>query len=145
MIEMGLEEIKKILPQRYPFLFIDKVIELDPGKRAVCIKNVTANEPYFQGHFPGNPVMPGMLLAEAMAQASILLYYSAYKDNLKTMPKYYLGSVKASFKKAVVPGDQIKLEATTVKLIPTGAFVNVKAYVNEVLAAETELIFAVKQ
>lgn len=145
MTELGIEEIKKILPQRYPFLFIDKVVELDPGKRAVCIKNVTANEKFFEGHFPNNPVMPGMILAEAMAQAAIFLYYSAYKEDLKAMPRYYLGQAKTMFKKAVVPGDQLRIEAKTVKLIPTGAFVEAKAYVKDEIAAETELIFSVKQ
>lgn len=140
-----IEQIKKILPQRYPFLLIDKVVELEPGKKAVAIKNVSINDGFFVGHFPGNPIMPGTLIIEAMAQTSIVLYYSAYKEDLKKRPDYYLGSVKARFKNPVVPGDQLRLQAHTEKILPSGAFVNVKAFVEDKEIAEAELIFAVKQ
>lgn len=140
-----MESINEILPQRYPFLFIDKIVELEPGKKAVAYKNVSINEEYFNGHFPGKPVMPGALIIEAMSQASILLYHSAYKNSLENKPEYYLGSIKARFLNPVFPGDQLKLTAETVKLIPTGAFVEAKAYVGEKIIAEAELIFSVKQ
>ena len=143
--EINIEEIQKILPQRYPFLFIDKVIDIDPGKKVVAIKNVTSTEGFFSGHFPGQPIMPGTLIIEAMAQASIILYYSQYKDNLKEKPDYYLGSVKARFKQAVFPGDQLRIEAETVKILPSGAFVSVKALVKDDVVAEAELVFAVKK
>jgi len=141
----NIEELQKILPQRYPFLLIDKVIELVPGKSVTAIKNVTINDWFFEGHFPGNPVMPGTLIIEAMAQASILLYHSGFEDKLKSRPDYYLGSVKASFHQPVVPGDQLKINSETVKLLSNGAYVSVKAYVGDKLIAEADLVFAVKQ
>jgi 3-hydroxyacyl-[acyl-carrier-protein] dehydratase len=144
MEPLDIQQIEKILPQRYPFLFIDKALELELGKRVVAIKNVSINEYYFQGHFPANPIMPGVLIIEAMTQASILLYYSAYQDKLAKIPAYYLGSVKAKFKHPVFPGSQLKLESKTVKLLPTGAFIEAKASVEGKEVAEAELIFAVK-
>jgi len=143
--EINIEEIQKILPQRYPFLFIDRVIEIDPGKKVVAIKNVSSTEGFFPGHFPEQPIMPGTLIVEAMAQGSILLYHSQYKDDLENKPNYYLGSVKARFKQAVFPGDQLRIEAETVKILPTGAFVNAKAFVKDTVVAEAELVFAVKR
>lgn len=145
MAILDIEQIRKILPQTYPFLFVDKVVELEPGKRVVAIKNVSINDGFFEGHFPDNPIMPGTLIIEAMAQASILLYYSNYEGNLKDRPNYYLGTVKASFKAPVTPGDQLRLEAETVKIIPGGAFINTKAFVNDTLVSTAELIFAVKK
>ena len=136
-------ELMKILPQRYPFVMIDRIAEIDAGKRAVAIKNVTINDWFFEGHFPKNPVMPGTLILEAMAQASILLYHSGYKDILKGVPEYYLGTVKTRFLHPVYPGDQLKLVAETVKLMPTGACIDVKALVGEKVVAEAELVFAV--
>jgi 3-hydroxyacyl-[acyl-carrier-protein] dehydratase len=135
----------EILPHRYPLLLIDRIEELDPGKRAVTRKNVTINDWFFKGHFPGKPIMPGMLILEAMAQTSILLYFSAYEKDLGSTPEYYLGSVKGRFMAPVYPGDQLKMIAETVKLIPTGAFVNTRALVNEKEIAEADLVFAVKK
>jgi len=143
-VNIDIEEIQKVLPQRFPFLFIDRIIELEPGKKVIAFKNISINEGYFSGHFPGNAVMPGALIIEAMAQASIFIYYSAYKDNLQEMPKYYLGSVKSRFFHPATPGDKLKIIAETVKLLPTGAFVNVKGFVEDKIIAETDLVFAVK-
>ncbi len=139
-----IEELKKILPHRYPFLLIDKVTELVPGKSVTAIKNVSINDWFFEGHFPGMPVMPGTLIIEAMAQASILLYHSAYEDKLKKRPDYYLGSVKARFLHSAHPGDQLTITSETVKMLPTGVYVNTKANVGEKIIAEAELVFAVK-
>jgi 3-hydroxyacyl-[acyl-carrier-protein] dehydratase len=145
MDELNIEQIQKILPQRYPFLLIDKVVEIKPGERVVAIKNITMTESFFQGHFPKQPIMPGTLIIEAMAQASIVLYYTKYKDNLEKTPDYYLGSVKAKFKHPVVPGDQLRIEAKTVKVLPQGAFIEAKALVGDAEIAEAELVFAVKR
>lgn len=140
-----IEDLKKIIPHRYPFLLIDRVVEVEKGKKVVALKNVSINDWFFEGHFPGRPVMPGTLITEAMAQASLLLYHSEYEDKLKKIPQYYLGSLKARFFHAVSPGDQLKIISETVKLLPTGGFANAKAFVGETLIAEAELVFAVKQ
>jgi 3-hydroxyacyl-[acyl-carrier-protein] dehydratase len=145
MSVIELQGITKIIPQRFPFLLIDRVIDFDPGKKVVAIKNVTANEAFFQGHFPGNPIFPGALLLEAMAQTSCIVYHTKYQNELTGIPTYILGSVKASFKHFAVPGDQIRIEAVAVKVIPTGGCVDVKSFVGEKLIAEAELFFAVKK
>jgi 3-hydroxyacyl-[acyl-carrier-protein] dehydratase len=111
MAEMEIFDVLKCLPQRYPVLMIDRVKECEPGKRIVAIKNVSANEPHFQGHFPGRPIMPGVLILEAMAQAAGVLVFSV--DG--TTPNehsvyYYVGIDSARFKKPVIPGDQLELE-----------------------------------
>jgi len=110
---MDVNEIREYLPHRYPFLLVDRVLELEKGNSIVAIKNVTVNEPFFNGHFPDHPVMPGVLIVEAMAQAAGILGF-------KTMDKkpqdgsiyYFVGADKLRFKRPVVPGDQLKLEAT---------------------------------
>jgi 3-hydroxyacyl-[acyl-carrier-protein] dehydratase len=110
---MDVNQIREYLPHRYPFLLVDRVLELEKGKSIVAIKNVTVNEPFFNGHFPEHPVMPGVLIVEAMAQAAGILGF-------KTMDKkpqdgsiyYFVGADKLRFKRPVVPGDQLKLEAT---------------------------------
>lgn len=138
-----IDRIMEILPQRYPFLLIDRIAELEPGKRVIAYKNVSINDWFFEGHFPGKPVMPGTLIIEAMAQASIVLYHSGYEDKLKGRPDYYLGSIKARFMHPVYPGDQLRLVAESVKLLPTGAYINVKAYVGDKDIAEADLVFSV--
>ena len=110
---MDVNEIREYLPHRYPFLLVDRVLEIIPGESIVALKNVTVNEPFFNGHFPEHPVMPGVLIVEAMAQAAGILGF-------KTMDKkpqdgsiyYFVGSDKLRFKRPVVPGDQLKLEAS---------------------------------
>jgi len=116
MSELDINEVLSYLPHRYPFVLIDKVLEFDPGKSLVAIKNVTINEPFFNGHFPGNPVMPGVLILESMAQASVVFAYRS----TKTMPSdgglyLFAGIDKARFKKVVLPGDQLRLEVELVK------------------------------
>jgi 3-hydroxyacyl-[acyl-carrier-protein] dehydratase len=111
MVEMDIKQVLAHLPQRYPMLMIDRVTELDPGKRIVALKNVSANEPYFQGHFPNRPIMPGVLILEAMAQAAGILVFRSrgMKPDDKSI-YYYVGIDNARFKKPVVPGDQLELE-----------------------------------
>jgi 3-hydroxyacyl-[acyl-carrier-protein] dehydratase len=109
---MDVNEIRKYLPHRYPFLLVDRVVELNLGESIVAYKNVTVNEPFFNGHFPDHPVMPGVLIVEAMAQAAGIL---GFKTQDKTPQDgsiyYFVGADKLRFKRPVVPGDQLKLEA----------------------------------
>jgi len=112
MAEVDLQRILKLLPHRYPFLMIDKVKELEPKKRVVALKNVSNNEPQFQGHFPGRPIMPGVLILEAFAQAAVVMMLAADPDSPENQVYYYLGIDNARFKKPVVPGDQLELEVT---------------------------------
>jgi len=111
MAEMDINEVLEHLPQRYPILMIDRVKECEPGKRIVALKNVSANEPYFQGHFPHRPIMPGVLILEAMAQAAGILVFRSRgtKPDDKTL-YYYVGIDNARFKKPVHPGDQLEIE-----------------------------------
>ena len=111
MAEMDIQKILALLPQRYPLLLIDRVRECEPGKRVVALKNVSVNEPYFTGHFPHRPIMPGVLILEAMAQAAGILSFKSrgIKPDDKTV-YYYVGIDDARFKKPVVPGDQLEVE-----------------------------------
>ena len=110
---MDVNEIREYLPHRYPFLLVDRVLELVPGESIVAIKNVTVNEPYFNGHFPEHPVMPGVLIVEAMAQAAGILGFKTMNKKPQDGSIYYfVGSDKLRFKRPVVPGDQLKLEAS---------------------------------
>ena len=104
----SITEIMKILPHRYPFLLVDRIIEIEPNKRIVGLKNVTINEPYFQGHFPGAPVMPGVLVIESMAQVAAVLIYRDERAGEKLI--YFAGIENAKFRRPVVPGDQLRLE-----------------------------------
>lgn len=140
---LNIEEIYKILPQRFPFVMIDRVIELEPNKKVVAIKNVSFNEEFFSGHFPGAPIMPGVLIIEAMAQASIILFYSA-NFNAQTKLDYYLGSVKVRFLHPVYPGDQLKITVEPLKIISRAGIVSAKALVLDKEVATGELSFIVK-
>lgn len=133
-------DIQKIIPHRYPFLLIDKILEVEPGKRAVGIKNVTANEPFFQGHFPGNPIMPGVLIVEALAQTACVagLMLEENKGKLGV----FTGLEKIKFRKQVVPGDTLRLEAEFIALKMGMGRVKVVATVEEQVACEGELRFA---
>src|SRR6266498_5096270 len=109
---IDIKEIQNILPHRYPFLLVDRIIDIEPGTKAVGIKNVTINEPFFMGHFPGNPIMPGVLIVEAMAQVAGIL---AFRSGVKGDTIYFMSIEKAKFRKPVVPGDQLKFEITTLQ------------------------------
>ncbi len=114
-ITLDILQIQKFLPHRYPFLLVDKVVACEPGVRLLGVKNVTYNEPFFQGHFPQKPIMPGVLILEALAQATGLLASETAGDELAGMIYYLVGIDKAKFKRPVVPGDQLMLEATFLK------------------------------
>lgn len=112
---MDVTEISNILPHRYPFLLVDRVLEFTPGEKLVGYKNVTLNEPFFGGHFPGHPVMPGVLILEALAQACALLAYKTEKLDASKMVVYLMAIDGAKFRKPVVPGDRLTLTATVMK------------------------------
>jgi UDP-3-O-[3-hydroxymyristoyl] N-acetylglucosamine deacetylase/3-hydroxyacyl-[acyl-carrier-protein] dehydratase len=138
--ELANEEIMKILPHRYPFLLVDKIIDLDPAKRAVGIKNVSFNEHFFQGHFPSRPVMPGVLIIEAMAQVGGVLMLSSPANKGKLA--YFMAANNAKFRKTVLPGDQLVIEIVAGKVKSKTGTVYAKAFVEEKLVAEAELMFA---
>jgi 3-hydroxyacyl-[acyl-carrier-protein] dehydratase len=143
-MQLDFEEIKKLIPQRFPFIMLDKVIELDPGKRVVAIKNISGNDMVFLGHFPEKAIMPGALIIEAMAQAAIILFATSGKnDGVEKNPIYYFGSVKARFLHPVVPGDQLKIQVDNVKSLPNGAYVSGEAFVDDKKVAEADLVFSV--
>lgn len=137
---MEISEIFEVLPHRYPFLLVDRVAEVEPGKRAVGIKNVTINEPFFQGHFPGHPVMPGVLIIEAMAQVGAVALLSAPENRGKL--GLFAGIDGARFRRQVVPGDQLRLEVEMTKVRGPVGKGQARAWVGEQLAAEAELMFA---
>src|SRR6187431_2326248 len=112
---MTIQEIMKVLPHRYPMLLVDRILEIEEGKRIVGLKNVTANEQFFQGHFPGAPVMPGVLIIEALAQAGAVLLLSDIPDRASKLV-YFTGIDEARFRRPVVPGDQIRLAMDVLKL-----------------------------
>ncbi len=137
---MEIQEIMQILPHAYPFLLVDRIIEVEPGKRVVGIKNVTYNEPFFPGHFPGRPIMPGVLIVEAMAQtAGILVFSSLPQEQFKT-PVYFLGIDNVRFRKPVIPGDQLRLELEITKHRQSIWGFKGKALVDGNLVAEAELL-----
>lgn len=133
-------EIQDIIPHRYPFLLIDKIVEVKPGKRAVGIKNVTANEPFFQGHFPGSPIMPGVLIVEALAQTACVAGLML-KEN-KGKLGVFTGIESIKFRKQVVPGDILKLESEFITFKMGMGKVKVLATVDGKVAAQGEIRFA---
>jgi len=137
---MDIREILERVPHRYPFLLVDRVIELVPEQRLVAIKNVTINEPFFQGHFPGEPVMPGVLLIEALAQAGGILV-SLSREGESGL--FLLASIRnARFRRPVHPGDQLRLEITGISVRSVAPRVDAKAIVDDTTVAEAEIMFA---
>jgi len=144
-MQFDIVEILKHLPHRYPFLLIDRILECTPGKSIRGLKNVTVNEPFFQGHFPGFPLMPGVLVIEALAQVSGLLAFVS--GDAKTRGNsliYFAGIDNARFKRQVVPGDQLILEAEVMRVIRGVGKFRTRATVDGELACEAELIAAIR-
>jgi 3-hydroxyacyl-[acyl-carrier-protein] dehydratase len=138
--KMTAKEILQILPHRYPFLLVDRILSLTPGKRIVGLKNVSFNEPFFQGHFPGRPIMPGVLIVEAMAQVGgILAYMSSTSEDTNRL-FYFVGIDKLRFRKPVFPGDQLIMELETIRGGKKIWKMAGKAFVNDVLVTEGELM-----
>jgi 3-hydroxyacyl-[acyl-carrier-protein] dehydratase len=134
----SIQEILDFLPHRYPFLLIDRVIAFEPTKRLVAIKNVTINEPFFQGHFPGLPIMPGVLVVEAMAQAGaiIMLAEIADRDNKLIV---FTGIERAKFRQSVTPGDQLHIEVNVLSFRSRAGRIEGRAFVGDKLACEATL------
>ncbi len=140
---MEVTEIRKYLPHRYPFLLVDRVIEFEANKRIVAIKNVTVNEPMFDGHFPATPVFPGIYIVEALAQASGILAFKSRNRTLDDGYIYYLaGTDKTKFKRSVIPGDQLRLEVEIVNLRNHWMKTSGKAYVGDELVCSSLLMCA---
>lgn len=136
-IVMDAIDVQAVLPHRYPFLLVDRVVEFDPGRRAVGLKNVTVNDPYFQGHFPGRPVFPGVLIVEALAQLGGVL--AIRSSSAEKSPIVYLTGIdKAKFRKPVIPGDQIRLEVEVIKRRPPFWKMQGRAFVGTDLVCEAE-------
>nr|WP_297458581.1 3-hydroxyacyl-ACP dehydratase FabZ [Ferrovum sp.] len=145
MSSMDINEIMQYLPHRYPFLMVDRVLEVAPGKSIVAIKNVSRNEEYFQGHFPHHPVMPGVLIIESLAQAAALLSFKT--EGIKPDGKivtYFVGIDQARFRNPVFPGDQLRLEVSLLRRSYKIWKFSAKAWVEDRLAAEAQLMCAEK-
>ena len=141
---IDVREIMQIMPHRYPFLLVDRIESLKEGEEIVGIKNVTINEPFFAGHFPGNPIMPGVLIIEAMAQVGgVLAFHSNPKEWAGSLV-YFLGIDKVRFRKPVVPGDQLRLKLTTIRQKQKVFKMRGEAYVEDTLVAEAELMAAIE-
>jgi 3-hydroxyacyl-[acyl-carrier-protein] dehydratase len=141
------EEIKALVPQKFPFLMVDRVLALEPGKRVVAIKNITGNEIFFLGHFPTMAVMPGALIIESMAQTAIILFRKSAEQEGRTFDDdrtLFFGGAKVRFLKPVFPGDQLQLEVTIVKAISVGGVVKAIATVDGQRVAQAELSFGAK-
>ncbi len=141
MVEI--EEIMRILPHAYPFLLVDRILEIEHAKKIVGLKNVTFNEHFFQGHFPGKPIMPGVLIVEALAQVGGILAFKSFPD--KTGSVFFLGIDNARFRKPVIPGDQLKLTAEVVKFKRDVWIFEAKAFVDEEVVAEARIMAMLKK
>jgi len=146
MTEMEIREILNYLPHRFPFLLIDRVLSCEPGRSIVAVKNVSSNEPYFQGHFPGNPVMPGVMIVESLAQAAgILSFLTQKRDSMHNLLYYFVGIDRARFKKLVIPGDQLKLNVTLLRQVRGIAKFSAVATVGEAVVTEADLLCTLKE
>jgi len=144
-MELRIAEIMRILPHRYPFLLVDRVVEVDPDKRIVALKNVSINEPFFNGHFPGTPVMPGVLTIESMAQAGAILGLLEKKADLSKTLVYFMGIDQAKFRRPIVPGDQMRIVVEVLRRKAVVWKMKGEVYVGAELAAEATLLSSIGQ
>ena len=144
-VMIDVRKIMEVMPHRYPFLLVDRIESLKEGEEIVGIKNVTINEPFFAGHFPGNPIMPGVLIIEAMAQVGgVLAFHSSPKEWAGSLV-YFMGIDKVRFRKPVVPGDQLRLKLTTIRQKQKVFKMRGEAFVDDTLVAEAELMAAIER
>jgi 3-hydroxyacyl-[acyl-carrier-protein] dehydratase len=141
--ELRIAEIMRILPHRYPFLLVDRVLEVDQDKRIVALKNVSINEPFFNGHFPGAPVMPGVLTIESMAQAGAILGLLEKKADLTKTLVYFMGIDEAKFRRPIVPGDQMRIVVEVLRRKAIVWKMKGEVYVGSELAAEATLLSSI--
>ena len=144
-MDLRIAEIMRILPHRYPFLLIDRVIEVDPDKRIVALKNVSINEPFFNGHFPGAPVMPGVLTIESMARAGAVLGLLEKNADLSQTLVYFMGIDEARFRRPIVPGDQMRIVVEVIRRKAIVWKMKGEVYVGSELAAEATLLSSIGQ
>ncbi len=144
-MELDISKVMELLPHRYPFLLIDRVLEMENGKSLSAIKNVTINEPFFKGHFPGQPIMPGVLILEAMAQATGLLAFTEMGDAHKTMLYMLVGIDKSRFRGQVLPGDQLRLEIALKRTMRGIGIYECRALVDGELVAEAEMMCSAQE
>lgn len=138
---IGIQEIMNTLPHRYPFLLVDKIVEMEMGKRIVGLKNVTINEPFFQGHFPGQPIMPGVLILEAMAQvAGVMALKTVPPEQVKDKVIFFMTIDKAKFRKPVTPGDQIRFELEVLRMRSNTMTFRGEAIVDGTVTTEAEMM-----
>ncbi len=143
---ININEILDYLPQRFPFILVDRVLAYEPLVSLTAIKNVTINEPYFMGHFPGNPVMPGVMILEALAQAGAILAYKTFEEPKEKRPLYLFAGVdNARFKQMVIPGDQLRLDVQLIKRKRGVWKIHAEASVDGNLACSADLLSATKE
>jgi 3-hydroxyacyl-[acyl-carrier-protein] dehydratase len=137
---VDIQEILRLLPHRYPMLLVDRIVEVEVPKRIVGVKNVTFNEPFFPGHFPGRPIMPGVLILEAMAQTGGVLAFLSLPEGDRNREVFFAGIDKARFRRPVIPGDQMRIELEVIRQRKWVWGFSAKAYVGEDLACEAEFL-----
>jgi 3-hydroxyacyl-[acyl-carrier-protein] dehydratase len=143
---MEIRDILKCLPHRFPFLLIDRVVSYEPGKSILAVKNVAINEPFFQGHFPGNPVMPGVMILEALAQAAaILSFQTLNRESTQNLLYYFVGIDNARFKRPVIPGDQLMLNVSLLRQVRGIGKFAAFAKVHDTVVTEAELMCTIKE
>jgi beta-hydroxyacyl-ACP dehydratase FabZ len=139
-VACDIQEIMNFMPHRYPFLLVDRILEIVPGEKIIGLKNVTINEPFFQGHFPETPIMPGVLIIEAMAQTGGVLFVEMQKQKKKDLIFYFMGIDKVRFRKPVVPGDQLIMEVRLLNLRSKAVKMSGTATVDQKRVAEAEFM-----